>query len=197
MTKHLMAAAVLTDGCRNETAHRPRIFPIRTVTIIIPFAGPAGRPPISQAGSSLTFFNRHLGQKFVVENVGGAGGDHWSAFAPLARQPDGYTIPVRSLGAPMALGVGVLPKSGLRSQKDFEADWTGPPNIPNLLVVRKNFPRKITSTNSLTMPNPMRAKLNVGHAGLGSVSYIGCLLLNSAIGIKPTMVPFTGNSPRA
>jgi tripartite-type tricarboxylate transporter receptor subunit TctC len=36
---------------------------------------------------------------------------------------------------------------------------------------------------------------NVGHAGLGSVSYIGCLLLNSAIGIKPTMVPFTGTAP--
>ena len=38
-------------------------------------------------------------------------------------------------------------------------------------------------------------KLNAGHAGLGSVSYIGCLLLNAAIGIKPTMVPFTGTAP--
>jgi tripartite-type tricarboxylate transporter receptor subunit TctC len=38
-------------------------------------------------------------------------------------------------------------------------------------------------------------KLNVGHAGLGSVSYIGCLLLNAAIGIKPTLVPFTGTAP--
>jgi tripartite-type tricarboxylate transporter receptor subunit TctC len=38
-------------------------------------------------------------------------------------------------------------------------------------------------------------KLNVGHAGVGSISYIGCLLLNSAIGIKPTLVPFTGTAP--
>jgi tripartite-type tricarboxylate transporter receptor subunit TctC len=38
-------------------------------------------------------------------------------------------------------------------------------------------------------------KLNVGHAGLGSVSYIGCLLLHSALGIKPTMIPFTGTAP--
>ena len=35
----------------------------------------------------------------------------------------------------------------------------------------------------------------MGHAGVGSVSYVGCLLLNSAIGIKPTMVPFTGTAP--
>ena len=27
------------------------------------------------------------------------------------------------------------------------------------------------------------------------MSYIGCLLLNSAIGIKPTLVPFTGTAP--
>jgi len=27
------------------------------------------------------------------------------------------------------------------------------------------------------------------------VSYVGCLLLNAAIGIKPTMVPFTGTAP--
>ena len=35
----------------------------------------------------------------------------------------------------------------------------------------------------------------MGHAGVGSVSYVGCLLLNSTIGIKPTMVPFTGTAP--
>ena len=39
------------------------------------------------------------------------------------------------------------------------------------------------------------SKLNMAHAGVGSVSYIGCLILNSAIGIKPTMVPFTGTAP--
>lgn len=38
-------------------------------------------------------------------------------------------------------------------------------------------------------------KVNMGHAGVGSVSYIGCLLLNSSIGIKPTLIPFTGTAP--
>jgi tripartite-type tricarboxylate transporter receptor subunit TctC len=39
------------------------------------------------------------------------------------------------------------------------------------------------------------SKLNMAHAGVGSVSYVSCLLLNSAIGIKPTLVPFTGTAP--
>jgi tripartite-type tricarboxylate transporter receptor subunit TctC len=37
--------------------------------------------------------------------------------------------------------------------------------------------------------------LNMAHAGVGSVSNVSCLLLNSAIGIKPTLVPFTGTAP--
>ena len=35
----------------------------------------------------------------------------------------------------------------------------------------------------------------MGHAGVGSVSYTFCLLLNHEIGIKPTLVPFTGTAP--
>jgi tripartite-type tricarboxylate transporter receptor subunit TctC len=35
----------------------------------------------------------------------------------------------------------------------------------------------------------------MAHAGVGSVSYVGCVLLNSAIGIKPTMVPYNGTAP--
>src|SRR6516162_8243407 len=40
-----------------------------------------------------------------------------------------------------------------------------------------------------------QSKLNMAHAGVGSVSYVACLLLNTAIGIKPTLVPFTGSAP--
>jgi tripartite-type tricarboxylate transporter receptor subunit TctC len=38
-------------------------------------------------------------------------------------------------------------------------------------------------------------KLNVGHAGVGSLTFTYALLLNSLLGVKPTMVPFTGAAP--
>jgi len=63
-----------------------------------------------------------------------------------------------------------------------------------LLVVRKEFPAN-NLKEFIAYAKSNASKLNVGHAGLGSVSYIGCLLLNAAIGIKPTMVPFTGTAP--
>ena len=63
-----------------------------------------------------------------------------------------------------------------------------------MLVVRKDLPAKnLAEFVAYAKANPN--KLNVGHAGVGSVSYIGCLLLNAAMGIKPALIPFTGTAP--
>jgi len=38
-------------------------------------------------------------------------------------------------------------------------------------------------------------KLNVGHAGVGSISHFTALLLDSILDVKPAMVPFSGAGP--
>jgi tripartite-type tricarboxylate transporter receptor subunit TctC len=35
----------------------------------------------------------------------------------------------------------------------------------------------------------------MAHAGVGSVSFTTCLLLNSILGVKPTSIPFNGTGP--
>jgi tripartite-type tricarboxylate transporter receptor subunit TctC len=82
---------------------------------------------------------------------------------------------------------------GYDPQKDFEPIGLTA-EYPELLVVRKDFPAK-TLKEFIAYAKANPEKLNVGHAGLGSVSYIGCLLLHAALGIKPTMIPFTGTAP--
>jgi tripartite-type tricarboxylate transporter receptor subunit TctC len=188
MTKHLMAAAVLLMGAGMNGA-QAQDYPIRTVTIIIPFA--AGGPADITGRIVADIFNRHLGQKFVVENVGGAGGTIGALRAARAAA-DGYTILSGHLGT-NALASAFYPNLGYDPQKDFEPIGLTA-EYPELLVVRKNFPAN-NLTEFVDYAKSNASKLNVGHAGLGSVSYIGCLLLNSAIGIKPTMVPFTGTAP--
>jgi tripartite-type tricarboxylate transporter receptor subunit TctC len=188
MTKHLMAAAVLLMGAGMNGA-QAQDYPIRTVTIIIPFA--AGGPADITGRIVADIFNRHLGQKFVVENVGGAGGTIGTLRAARAAA-DGYTILSGHLGT-NALASAFYPNLGYDPQKDFEPIGLTA-EYPELLVVRKNFPAN-NLTEFVDYAKSNASKLNVGHAGLGSVSYIGCLLLNSAIGIKPTMVPFTGTAP--
>ena len=85
------------------------------------------------------------------------------------------------------------PNLGYDPQKDFEPIGLSA-EYPEVLVVRKDFPAN-NLKEFVAYAKSNTGKLNVGHAGLGSVSYIGCLLLNAAIGIKPTMVPFTGTAP--
>ena len=65
---------------------------------------------------------------------------------------------------------------------------------PLVLALRKDFPAD-TLAEFVAYAKANEAKLNMAHAGIGSVSHTGCLLLGAAIGIKPTMVPFTGTGP--
>jgi tripartite-type tricarboxylate transporter receptor subunit TctC len=65
---------------------------------------------------------------------------------------------------------------------------------PELITVRKDFP--VSNLKEFaTYAKANVGKINMGHAGVGSVSYIGCVLLNSAIGIRPIMMSFTGTAP--
>ena len=92
-----------------------------------------------------------------------------------------------------ALAPAFYPNLGYDPQKDFQPIGLTA-EYPELLVVRKDFPaNNFKEFIAYAKANP--EKLNVGHAGLGSVSYIGCLLLHAALGIKPTMIPFTGTAP--
>jgi tripartite-type tricarboxylate transporter receptor subunit TctC len=183
-----MLAAVLLMAAGMNGAEAED-YPAHTVTIIVPFA--AGGPADITARIVADIFNRHLGQKFVVENVGGAGGTIGALRAARAA-PDGYTLLSGHLGT-NALAPAFYPDLAYDPQKDFEPVGLSA-EYPELLVVRKDFPAN-NLKEFVAYAKANASKLNVGHAGLGSVSYIGCLLLDSAIGIKPTLVPFTGTAP--
>ena len=168
---------------------RAEDYPARPVTVIVPFA--AGGPADITGRIVADIFTRHLGQNFVVENVGGAGGTTGALRAARAAA-DGYTILSGHLGT-NALAPAFYPNLGYDPQKDFEPIGLTA-EYPELLVVRKDFPANDLK-EFIDYAKSNSDKLNVGHAGLGSVSYVGCLLLHAAIGIKPTMIPFTGTAP--
>ena len=187
MTRQWTAAVLLMMAGINGA--RAEDYPTRTVTMIVPFA--AGGPADITGRIVADIFTRHLGQKFVVENAVGAGGTIGTLRAARAA-PDGYTLLSGHMGT-NALAPAFYPNLGYDPQKDFEPIGLSA-EYPEMLVVRKDFPAN-NLKEFVAYAKANESKLNVGHAGLGSVSYIGCLLLNAAIGIKPTMVPFTGTAP--
>ena len=187
MKKRCIALAFLLLA--GLTGAQAQDYPTRPVTVIVPFA-PGG--PADVTGRIVAdIFSRNLGQQFVVENVGGAGGTLGSLRAARAT-PDGYTLISGHMGT-HAAAPAFYPNLGYDPEKDFEPIGLIAEQ-PELLAVRADFPAN-NLKEFLAYAKANESKLNMGHAGVGSVSYIGCLLLNSTIGIKPTMVPFTGTAP--
>src|SRR6202142_1264529 len=133
MARHVMAAVLLmAAGINGAQAEE---YPARTVTIIVPFA--AGGPADITARIVADILNRHLGQKFVVENVGGAGGTIGAARTAHAAA-DGYTLLSGHLGT-NALASAFYPNLGYDPVRDFEPIGLAA-EYPELLVVRKDFP---------------------------------------------------------
>ncbi|HXW23661.1 MAG TPA: tripartite tricarboxylate transporter substrate-binding protein, partial [Xanthobacteraceae bacterium] len=64
-------------------------YPSRPVRWVVPFA--AGGPADAVARIVGQYLSEDLGQRFVIENRAGAGGNTGMAFV-LAAAPDGYTI---------------------------------------------------------------------------------------------------------
>jgi tripartite-type tricarboxylate transporter receptor subunit TctC len=186
MNKIILAIslAALTVTCAQA-----QTYPSRSVTVIVPFA--AGGPADITGRIVSEIFSRHLGQQYVVENVGGAGGTVGTLRAARATG-DGYTLISGHMGT-HAAAVALYPTLGYKPDVDFEPIGLIAEQ-PELLAVRKDFPaNNLKEFAAYAKAN--EAKINMGHAGVGSVSYVGCLLLNNAIGIKPTMVPYNSTAP--
>ncbi|WP_298109642.1 tripartite tricarboxylate transporter substrate binding protein [Bradyrhizobium sp.] len=188
MTRYWAAIFLIVSGLGGAQA-LAEDYPTRTITMIVPFA--VGGPADITGRIVADIFSRRLGRSVVVENVNGAGGTIGAQRVARAT-PDGYTILFGHMST-NALAPAFYPKLGYDPQKDFEPVGLAA-EYPELLVVRKDFPAK-NLREFVAYAKANADKLNVGHAGVGSISYIGCLLLNSAIGIKPTLVPFTGTAP--
>jgi len=192
VTGHLAAVVLLVAAGTSGTqvlAQDYSTYPARTITMIIPFA--VGGPADITGRIVADIFARRLGRSVVVENVNGAGGTIGALRAARAT-PDGYTILFGHMST-NALATAFYPDLGYDPVKDFEPVGLAA-EYPELLVVRRDFPAK-DLREFVAYAKTHANKLNVGHAGVGSISYIGCLLLDAAIGIKPALIPFTGTAP--
>jgi tripartite-type tricarboxylate transporter receptor subunit TctC len=187
-TLHWIAAA-LALGLSASAASAQSDYPSRAITLIVPFA--AGGPTDVIARIAGEHMSRTLGQQIVVENVLGAGGTTASTRAMRAN-PDGYTIIMGHMGT-HAASVALYPNLAYKPDVDF-APIGLVAGTPVLILARKDFP-----------PNDLKEfvpyvkanvdKLNMAHAGVGSVSFTTCLLLNQLLNVKPTSIPYNGTGP--
>jgi tripartite-type tricarboxylate transporter receptor subunit TctC len=164
-------------------------YPTRTVTLIVPFA--AGGATDVSARVVAEHISRTLGQQFIVENVAGAGGTTGSTRAMRANS-DGHTILMGHMGT-HAVSVSLYPNLAYKPESDFEPIGMVV-EFPLLIGARKDFPAKDLK-EFVAYAKANAEKLNMAHAGVGSNAFNFGLMLNSILGIKPTLVPFNGTGP--
>src|ERR671911_1745719 len=164
-------------------------YPARPVTLIVPFA--AGGPTDVIARIVGDHMSRTLGQQLIVENVAGAGGTTGMTRASTAT-PDGYTIGMGHMGTQGAAPA-LYPNLKYDPTKDFVPIGLAA-GTPIVIVARKDFPAN-DFKSFLDNVKANAGKLNMAHAGVGSVSHTTGILFNSTLGIKPTLVAYRGTGP--
>jgi tripartite-type tricarboxylate transporter receptor subunit TctC len=181
----LLATLWLASGIGAATAQG---YPNKPVRIVVGFT--AGGPTDAIARIVAQKLSDSLGQQFVVENMGGAGGN--TAAGQVARAtPDGYTI--------MAISTGFVVNPSLYAKvpydpiKDF-APISLVAASPNIVVVNPSVPAKtLSELVQLIRDNP--GKYSFAGPGVGSTPHLGGELFRLAFGLDLVHVPFAGAGP--
>jgi tripartite-type tricarboxylate transporter receptor subunit TctC len=179
----LIGAAVPPGGAAAE------VWPLRPVTMVIPFGAGSG---IDVLGRVLAPAMAHeLGQPIVVENVGGAGGMTGAARVAKA-SPDGYTFVLGNVGT-HAQNQSLYPHPLYDAARDF-APVMSIADTPQVLIARADLP--VDGLHGfIAYVKVNQAKMQYGSPGAGSAAHLACALLNAAIGVDVTHVPYRGGGP--
>jgi tripartite-type tricarboxylate transporter receptor subunit TctC len=164
-------------------------YPSRPITMVVPFAPGGAFDVLGRIFAPV--LSDHLGRQVIVENVGGAGG--MTGVSRVARSPaDGCQF-VLGDASTFAINQTFYKKPLYNAATDFEP-VTLIAEVPQVLVARKDLPlRNLREFIAYTRTN--QAKMQFGSAGPGTGGHLTCTLLNTAIDVNVTHVPYRGAAP--
>ncbi|PPD15408.1 MAG: hypothetical protein CTY25_06600 [Methylobacterium sp.] len=163
-------------------------YPDKQITLIVPFA--AGGTSDIIARIAADEMSQILGQRMVIENIGGAGGSIALTRAAAAT-PDGYTLVIGNAGTNAAT-------YSIHKDLKFTTDSFRPigmiaKTLP-VIAVKTGFPAKdVKSFIEYAKANP--GKVTLGHAGIGSSNFLICKLFVQAAKVNVELVGYRGAGP--
>jgi len=165
-------------------------WPSRPVTMIVPYA--AGGPVDTVGRIMAQGLTEALGQQVVVENVGGAGG-MTGANRVAKAVPDGYTFLLGG-SATLTLVPALYARKTLYDPLADFAHVVQFADSARILVARKDFPAS-SLKEFVAYARANHGKMQYGSSGAGAGAHICALLLDQAMGVKVTHVPYRGSGP--
>lgn len=175
-----MAAAPFIPGARAEAA-----WPTRPVMVMVPY------PPAGGADTTARILYAKvgaiLGQQFVIENRGGAGGTIGEALVAKAA-PDGYTI-LHDATAYSVNGA-LYPNLSFDYNRDFDAVALVS-LVPNILVVTPSLPVN-TMADVIAYAKAAPDGIDMASSGNGTLQHLSLELFRFMTGAKVNHVPYRG-----
>jgi len=164
-------------------------YPTRAITLVVPFA--AGGGVDVSARIQAQKMGELLGQSIIVDNMGGAAGTTGALHVARA-EPDGYTVLIGNSGT-HAYSQALYVKPPYNSVTDFTPVGLVSES-PRILIARKDLPVS-NLQEFIAYVRANQSKMQFGSAGVGSGTHLPCVLLNTALGVNVTHVPYRGEGP--
>jgi tripartite-type tricarboxylate transporter receptor subunit TctC len=186
-TLRMMAALVALVAATAPAV--AQTWPTRALTMVVPYAAGSGSDVLGRIIA--VRLAQVLGQQVIVENVGGAGGMTGTSRVAKAA-PDGYLFGLGNVGT--HAGNQTIYKNPLYNAATDFAPVALITEVPFVLVARKDLPAN-NLQEFIAYAKANQAKMQFGSGGTGSAAFLACVLLNSAVGITVTHVPYRGGGP--
>ena len=179
MTAIAMLAALLLA----PAAACAQKYPDHPVRLILPFG--AGGVADVTARIVTEKLGEKLGQRFIIENMPGAGGIN-AARAVLSSPADGHTLALLSNGT--AISVSLFKDLKFNPVTDF-VPVSSLGYFDFIFVTQAGSPYK-TLADVITAAKQKPGALNVGTINVGSTQNLSAQLFKSTAGVDVTIVPF-------
>ena len=183
----LSGAAAIGGFSATRASAQAATWPNRPVKIIVPYA-PGGASDII-ARPWAERLGQLLGQTFVVDNRGGAGGMIGTEAAAKS-PPDGYTF-LMTPNAPLSV-LPSLRKVPYDPQKDFSPVGRVGDIVAGFVIHPTTGVKNFKEMVEYAKKNP--GKLNYGSAGLGTSTHLRIEMLKYKAGIDIVHVPYRGSA---
>lgn len=180
--------AILCVTCGLGYAQGEQRYPSRPVRFIVPFPPGGGTNLVGRLLADR--FADELGQTFVVDNRGGAGGTLGATIAAKALA-DGYTIMMVS--ASYAVSGGYYRKLPYDPVNDFD----GIGRIADtqvVLVALPSFPANSTQ-ELIALAKAKPGGINYGSSGTGTIIHLATEMFLAMSGTRMTHIPYKGGGP--
>src|SRR5664280_2713519 len=177
-----LAAAPLAGQARAQAD-----WPNRNMRVIVPY------PPAGGADTTARILYAKagdmLGQQFIIENRGGAGGTIGETVVAKA-DADGYTL--LHDGTAFSVNGALYPNLPFDYRKDFDPVFLAS-LVPNILVCTPSVPVK-TVADVIAYGKAAADGIDMASSGNGTLQHLSLEMFRHATGIKISHVPYRGGS---